>query len=215
MKNVDTINEADEIRDELEELRIQLDQSEIRCKELKKVKKPPHMLKQIENQLMSFHEKLKLIDNGQHPSKPNYFDKFLELKSKNKHLREKFKAAKLDFNKTYDILESQNTEKINLKEELGYTKIENARLISDLESLQQKANRYKSRETSKKLLKKSKIFAIAPSLKTFDKDSSLYCSPLFNQSYQLFTSESKKNPILELTQHKANRGVRLMRLVNP
>lgn len=215
IQSVDVINEADEIRDELEELRIQLDLSELQYKKMKKVKKSPYMAMKVEKQLMAFHEKLKYAEPSYQDEKPNYFNKILEVKHKNKDLRKKYKAIKLDFNQTLNKLETQINENLNLKEDLGYNKLENARLTADLESLQVKANRYKSRENSKKLLKKSKIFAIAPSFSALDKDSSLFTSPLFNQSYQIFSSESKKKPVLELTQNKLSRGVRLMKIVNP
>jgi len=215
IESVDVINEADEIQDELEELRIRLDQSELQYKKLKKVKKSSYMSTRIERQLMAYHEKLKYSEPSSHGERPNYFNKILEVKHKNKDLRKKYKAIKLELNQAMFKLESKNNETLNMKEDLGYNKLENARLSADLESLHIKANRYKSRASSKKLLKKSKIFSIAPSFSTLDKDSSLFASPLFNQSYQLFNSESKKRPVLELTQNKVNRGVRLMRIVNP
>jgi predicted nuclease with TOPRIM domain len=145
--------------------------------------------------------------------KPNYFLKIREMKKKNKELREQFKSAKLSLYQSSEIFETASSYNHFMKEELSFTKLENSRLSENLQDLKIKANKSKSRASSKKLLKKNRIFAIAPAKTAFEKEYSLICSPVFNHSYQIFSQDTKRNPSLEITQgHIVTRGVKLRKL---
>ena len=210
VNNVDIINEADEIRDELEELKKVLDQSRIKRKKLNKALKNPYFNQQVEQKLMKLEELIQETNKSDgDPDKPSFPSQIRELKNKNKLLGEIYKEIKLNLIKTSKFIEIKTNSNLSLKEDLGYNKIEHKRLSEDLQDLKQKVNRSKSRAVNKKMMIKNRIFAIAPAKTSFEKEYSSINSPLFNQSFQLFSQDTKRNPSLELTNPRIGaRGLR-------
>ena len=211
LDNVEIINEADEIRDELEELKKLLDQSRVKTKKLNKALKNPYFNTKVEQKLMKFEELIQDSNKSDgDPDRPTFSSQILELKKKNKQLREIYKEIKLNLNQTSELIEIKTIDNLYLKEELGFNKIEHSRLSEDLQNLKQKVNRSKSRALNKKMMKKNRIFALAPAKTSFEKEYSSINSPLFNQSFQIFTQDTKRNPSLELTNPRI--GARCVKL---
>ena len=215
-KNVEIINEADEIRDELEELKKILDQSRVKRKKLNKALKSPYFSRYVEGKLMKLEEIMQESNKSDGDSdRPSFSFKIIELKKKNKQLREIYKQTKLNLNQTKESIEFKDNENRFLDEELGLNKQENNKLNEDLKNLKLKINRSKSRASNKKMIKKNRIFAIAPAKTAFEKEYSLIGSPIFNQSFQLFSQDTKRNPSLELTHSRIGaRGVKLRRIID-
>ena len=126
-----------------------------------------------------------------------------------------YKETKLNLYQTKDSIDKKSYENRSLDKELDFNKQEYTRLNEDLESLKLKINRSKSRASNKKMIKKNRIFAIAPAKTAFEKEYSLIGSPVFNQSFQLFSQDTKRNPSLELTHSRiGTRGVKLRRIID-